>query len=121
MMHLPKPTQALLRTRRVRPSLLLPLLAVGLLAPVLPLNAALSPAQSEALYQEMLRDPQFKAADKELSALYAAIRKQMDPAGQSQIRDQQREWLKSTYEAIAKAPPVARAGLAACRSWETGF
>ena len=94
---------------RLRLSLrLLPLLALSLAA--VPLNAALSPAQSEALYQEMLRNPQFKAADKELSALYSAIRKQLPPAGQSQIRDQRREWLKSAYEAIAKtalkAPPA---------------
>ena len=95
---------------RLRLSLrLLPLLALSLAAA--PLNAALSPAQSEALYQEMLRDPQFKAADKELSALYSAIRRQLPPAGQSQIRDQQREWLKSAYEAIAKTAPSARAGL----------
>ncbi len=82
-------------------------------ATVLPLNAALSPAQSEVLYSEMLRDPQFKAADKDLSTLYSAIRKPMTAAEQAQIRDQQREWLKSTYETIANVAPPARAALGA--------
>lgn len=75
------------------------------------LGAGLSSAQSDVLYQQMLRDPQFKAADKELSAVYSSVRKQMDPAGQARIRDEQREWLKSTYESISKVTPSSQAAL----------
>ncbi len=110
MQNLRTPSCSPACTKLRPPSRLLLLLAFSLAAAA-PLNANLSPAQSETLYQEMLRDPQFKAADKELSALYSAIRKQTPPLGLSQIRDQQRDWLKSAYEAIAKAPPSARASL----------
>ncbi len=75
-------------------------------------EGALSASQSEALYQQMLKEPQFKAADRELSTVYAQVRQRMDPAAQNRLRDQQRQWLKSKDDALSEATPGARTALA---------
>lgn len=67
----------------------------------MPLKAAeISPKQAEALFQSLVRDPQFKAADRELSAVYSKLRVKLDVDAQAQLRDEQRKWLKSRDQLI---------------------
>ncbi|MCX8512579.1 MAG: lysozyme inhibitor LprI family protein, partial [Chthoniobacteraceae bacterium] len=75
-------------------------------------HGALSSSQSEALYQQMLKDPEFKAADKELSSVYTQVRQGLDAAAQLQLRDQQRQWLKMKDDALSQSEPGKRTQLA---------
>ena len=75
-------------------------------------HGALSSSQSEALYQQMLKDPEFKAADRELSSVYTQVRQGLDAAAQLLLRDQQRQWLKMKDDALSQSEPGKRTQLA---------
>ncbi len=74
--------------------------------------AEITPKQSEALFQEMMKYPQFKAADGELSAAYAQVRATIDSNRQLQLRDEQRKWLKLRDQTIMSANPATRLDVA---------
>ncbi len=67
-----------------------------------------TPKQSEALFQELMKYPQFKAADDEMSAAYKKARAVRDELGQTNLRDEQRKWLKARDQAVGLASPSAR-------------
>jgi uncharacterized protein YecT (DUF1311 family) len=75
-------------------------------------GAEISSKQSEALFQELVRYPQFKTADEEMSAAYKKARSGMSEKGQTALRDEQRKWLKDREQAIASAQSKDRVGVA---------
>ncbi len=81
--------------------------------PIALLAAELTSKQSEALFQQLKKDPQFKAADKELSAAYSKLRGTLDADAQAQLRDEQRNWLKSRDQALMAEMPERRSNMAA--------
>jgi len=52
-------------------------------------------ALSDAEYRRFMKDPEFRAADKELSAEWNKIKKQTPPARFEELRRNQREWVSS--------------------------
>jgi len=63
-----------------------------------------TPKEGEAIYQELMTFPQFKAVDGELSSVYRRAREAIDPNSQMQLRDEQRAWIKSRDQAILSTP-----------------
>ncbi len=68
--------------------------------------------QSEALYAELLKHPDFKAADTELGVAYAKLKKSLDVNDQKVLRDEQRTWIKLRDEAILSAASRTRIEIA---------
>lgn len=101
------------RTHNSTRLLLLMALAMVMSSAIASLNAAQPSIQGDAPYKEMLKAPQFKTADKELASVYLETRKNLDLLGQTQLRDQQREWLKSRDEKLLSVPTSQRPALAA--------
>ncbi len=71
-----------------------------------------TPKQSEALYAELSRHPEFKIADNALNGSYRQRTKGADPAAAAKVRDEQRQWLKAMQSAVFNAAPSERLRLA---------
>jgi uncharacterized protein YecT (DUF1311 family) len=82
-------------------------LVFGFVVPELK-GAEISSKQSEALFQELVRFPQFKTADEEMSAAYKKARSGMSEKGQTALREEQRKWLNERDQAILSSPPGQR-------------
>ena len=71
------------------------------------LRTAVFPAKSYALtdneYNELLKVPYFKQADKELTAVWKEVYHEVGGAYKKQILNDQRQWVKSGRDISAKA------------------
>ena len=67
-----------------------------------------TPKQSEAIYSELARHPEFKAADDALNGSYRQRIKGADPASAGRVKEEQRQWLKAMQAAVFNAPPGDR-------------
>lgn len=78
-------------------------MAVALMVALGPMGTTGSYALSDAEYKELLKDPKFKAADKELSATWKEVYGSLSEDKKQQLLKEQREWLKSGRDEAAKA------------------
>lgn len=92
------------------------ILAVCMLSAAFPTPASFAldptPRQSEAIYAELARHPEFKAADDALNVSYKQRTKGADSAGASKVKEEQRQWLKAMQAAVFNAGPGERLRLA---------
>jgi CHAT domain-containing protein len=70
--------------------------------------AEVTPKQSEALFQELMKYPQFKAADGELSAAYSKARAALDANRRVELQNEQREWIKTRDRSVLFVSPETR-------------
>ncbi len=74
--------------------------------------ADLTSKQSEALFQQLIKEPRFKAADNDMSTAYSKLRGTLDAVAQAQLRDDQKKWLKSRDQMLISEIPERRSDLA---------